>query len=147
MGAMTRMQIEELAARNEEPGWFDAICADIANGATVDAAYAKLTNEYAVSWGALRTWIRADDKREQKYQEALAARLEYRRERAAANVAEMAAVEHKELRPADTLRAAELVLESGTKVSVNGSGTAKSITVVFVDAVDGRPAERVVNGI
>lgn len=145
MGAVTRMQIEELATRNEEPGWFEAICADIANGATVDAAYAKLTNEYAVSWGALRTWIRADEKREQQYQDALAARLEYRRERAAANVAEMAAVTHKELKPSDTLRAAELVLDSAPAAGSRGSA-ARSITVVFVDAHEGRPVERVVNG-
>lgn len=146
MGAMTRMQIDELATRNEEPGWFDAICADIANGATVDAAYAKLTNEYAVSWGALRTWIRADEKREQAYQDALSARLEYRREKVAANVAAMAAVDHKDVRPSDTLRAAELVLNSGATVSVSGGSGPRSITVMFVDAVEGKPAERVVNG-
>lgn len=137
MGAMTRLQIESLAERNEEPGWFDSICADIANGATVDAAYAKLTNEYAVSWGALRTWIRADEKREAQYQAALADRLEYRREKAAANVTQIATAEHDFVKPSDTLRAAEIVLGAGPSSGISvgvGSGAGRvKIEVEFVE--------------
>ena len=143
MGAMTRLQIESLAERNEEPGWFESICADIANGATVDAAYAKLTNEYAVSWGALRTWIRADEKREAQYQAALADRLEYRRERAAANVTQIATVAHEnaEVSVTDTLKAADMVLGAtkGGGISVGvGSGAGRvKIEVEFVGAGGG----------
>lgn len=133
MGAVTRMQIEKLANWNEvDPGMFEGICADISNGATVDEAYARLTNEYDVSWGALRTWIRADEVREARYQEALSARLELRREKAAANVAKIAQVGHGKERVTvgDTLKAAGIVLDRGE----GEGGVAVSIKIVHESA-------------
>lgn len=131
MGAVTRMQIEELANRNEEPDWFLSVCADITNGSSVDAAYAKLTNDYAVSWGAFRTWVKADEHREELYQAALSARAELRREQAAASVAKVAGKQHADddVTVADTLKAASMVLGDGTKPGISVSVGAGGMTV------------------
>lgn len=130
MGAVTRMQIAELQERDDgDPLWFVGICADITNGDSNDLAFARVCRDYDVSWGALRNWIKADDKREAKYQDALAARLELRRERAAANVAKIAQVEHADadVGVGDTLKAAGIVLDSGVR---DGKGAAVKITIV-----------------
>lgn len=118
MGAMVREQMTDLdLLEGSRPGWFLEVCAEIRNGWTLDEAYGRVTQEAVVSWGAFRTWMKADDAREAAYQSALADRNELRRERVAANVYEIAKESHKELKPADTLRAAEMVLDSGVKDS------------------------------
>lgn len=151
MGAMTRLQIAELQDRDDgDDLWFAGVCADIVNGASVDEVYANLCATYDVSWGAVTAWINAPaaPERRKQWDAALESRRQLRIERAAANVAKISQVPHgNKVKPSDTLRAAELVLNSGAStVSVSGSGGPRSITVMFVDAVDGKPAERVVNG-
>lgn len=134
MGAVTRMQIEELANRHEgDPDWFLGVCADISNGASLDEAYAKLAEQYAVSWGAFRNWVKVDPKREEQYQAAIAARTELRKEKAAARVAEIAGVAHAKERigVGDSLKAAAMVLETG---ETDGKGAAVSITIVHESA-------------
>lgn len=133
MGAVTRMQIAELQERDDgDPLWFQGVCADITNGDSNDLAFAKLCRDYDVSWGAFRNWIKADPKREQKYQDALAARNELRKERTASNVAKIATVEHdaEKVSVGDTLKAAGIVLDTGVKEG----GAAVSITIVHESA-------------
>ena len=142
MGAIAREQIAYLAELNgKDLGWFDEVCTDIAQGATLDQAYAKASHSVAVPWPVIRMWFKPNEALEAKYQDALAARLEWRREQAAANVMAIASVEHEFVKPSDTLRAAELVLgaggSSGISVGVgSGSGRVK-IEVEFVGASDG----------
>lgn len=132
MGAMTRLQIEELANRHEgDPEWFLAVCADISNGDSLDKAYAKLCEQYAVSWGAFRNWVSVDPKREAQYQAAIAARTELRKEKVSANVTDIATVRHgSEVKASDTLRAAEIVLDSG----VTEKGVAVAVTIIHESA-------------
>ncbi len=134
MGAVARSQISELTERDEgDPLWFPALLASITDGDSLDLAYAKICKDYCVSWGALRNFIKANPEKEQAYQDALAARLELRRERAAANVARIASVEHDDAKVSvpDTLKAAGIVLDSGVK---EGSGAAVSITIIHESA-------------
>lgn len=136
MGAVTRMQIAELQERSEgDEHWFAGVCADIVNGASVDEAYANLCAMYDVSWGAVSAWIHAPSapERKQQWEAALAARKLLRQERAAANVARIAQVEHDKAKVgvSDTLKAAGMVLEEadgkkgggGVTVIVQRGGT------------------------
>ena len=141
MGAVARAQISELTERDEgDPLWFPGLLADITDGASLDLAYARICKDYAVSWGALRNFIKANPEKEAAYQDALAARLELRRERAAANVARIAAVEHDDAKVSvpDTLKAAGIVLDAREGES-KGTPPPISISIAFVDAADGRP--------
>lgn len=149
MGAMTRLQIAELQEHADgDEHWFAGVCADIVNGASVDEAYANLCATYDVSWGAVSAWIHAPKapERKQQWEAALEARKQLRKERAAANVAKISQIPHQVVKPSDTLRAAEIILDSQPSVNVAASSGPRSITVMFVDAVDGKPVERVVNG-
>lgn len=133
MGAVARLQISELTERDEgDPLWFPSLLVAITDGDSLDLAYAKICRDYAVSWGALRNFIKANPEKEQAYQDALAARLELRRERAAANVAKIAGVSHADdkVSVGDTLKAAGIVLDSG----VSEKGAAVSITIIHESA-------------
>lgn len=141
MGAVARAQISELTERDEgDPLWFPALLASITDGDSLDLAYAKICKDYCVSWGALRNFIKANPEKEQAYQDALAARLELRRERAAANVAKIASVAHEDSKVTvpDTLKAAAIVLNA-TESEGRAAPPPVSITIAFVDAADGRP--------
>lgn len=130
MGAIARMQIAELTERDEgDELWFPSLLASITDGESLDLAYARICKDYAVSWGALRNFIKANPEKEKLYQDALEARLELRRERAAANVAKISQVAHRDedVSVAETLKAAGIVLDSGVK---EGGGAAVTITVV-----------------
>jgi len=124
----------------ENAGWFDEVCAGIAQGDSLDQAYAKVSHSINVPWPVLRMWFKVNERMEARYQDALAARLEYRRERAAANVTKIATVEHdrEKVSVGDTLKAADMVLGAtkGTGISVGvGSGSSKvKIEVEFVGA-------------
>lgn len=134
MGAMTRQQIAELQERDDaDPLWFAGILADITNGDSNDLAFARVCRDYDVTWGAIRNWVKADPKREEKYQAAIAARNELRKERAAANVAKISQVEHADAKVGvgDTLKAAGIVLDSGVR---DGAGAAVNITIVHESA-------------
>ena len=143
MGALARTQIAELTARDEgDELWFASVLASITDGESLDLAYARICKDYAVSWGALRNFIKANPEKEKLYQDALEARLELRRERAAANVAKIAAVEHEEKKVSvpDTLKAAGMVLNISSEEGGNkGPAFPAEITIRFVDAKDGRP--------
>lgn len=155
MGAVTRMQIAELQERDEgDPLWYAGLLADITNGDSNDLAFAKVCRDYDVSWGALRNWIKADGERERKYQDALVARRELRLEKAAANVARIAAVEHEDgkVGVGDTLKAAGLLLGDGggkgggLSIGVGGGTGSVRIAVEFVPAgrvVDAAEAEEI----
>ena len=143
MGAVTRMQIHELTERFEnDQEAFLGVCADIASGLSLDEAYARLCNNYAVTWHAFRTYIKADPERERQYQDALATRAEYRREKAAANVVKIASVSHEDgaVGVGDTLKAAALVLGDGgvkgggLSIGVGGGTGSVRIAVEFVPA-------------
>lgn len=131
MGQETRMQIAELQALSEgDEHWFAGVCADITNGASVDKAYANLCAVYDVSWGAVSAWInvKSHPERREQWNAALAARKLLREERASANIAKIAAVEHPDgdVSVADTLKAAGLVLNverSGVTVNVDARAT------------------------
>lgn len=152
MGAVTRAQISELQAQDDGDAlWFDGVCADITNGASLDQAYANLIGTYDVSWGAVANWRDAPKfpERRQKWDAALAARAELRRERAAASVSKIAAKDHADdsIGVGDTLKAAGLLLgEGGGKgggLSIgvgSGTGTVR-ISVEFVAAGGGRVIE------
>lgn len=130
MGAIARMQIAELTERDEgDELWFPSLLASITDGESLDLAYARICKDYAVSWGALRNFIKANPEKEKLYQDALEARLELRRERAAANVAKISQVEHRaeDVSVAETLKAAGIVLDSGVK---EGSGAAVTVTII-----------------
>lgn len=134
MGAVTRQQIAELAERDEgDEHWFSGVCADIVNGASVDEAYANLCSTYDVSWGAVSAWINAPSAPERRAQwdAALESRTLLRKERAAANVASISQVRHREVKPSDTLRAAEIILDTGVR---DGKGAAVSITIIHESA-------------
>ena len=109
--------------------WFPSLLASITDGESLDLAYARICKDYAVSWGALRNFIKANPEKEKLYQDALEARLELRRERAAANVAKISQVEHRaeDVSVAETLKAAGIVLDSGVK---EGSGAAVTVTII-----------------
>ena len=137
MGAVARSQIEALQAQTDaQPEWFLEFCANVAEGDTLDMAYAKLTNRYEVGPSALLTWIRSEDSRNEKYEAALGARAYLRRERAAANVARMAVVQHadEDVSPGDTLKAADMVLnpKQGFVVGAGSGGGSVKIEVEFV---------------
>ena len=130
MGAIARMQIAELTERDEgDELWFPSLLASITDGESLDLAYARICKDYAVSWGALRNFIKANPEKEKLYQDALEARLELRRERAAANVAKISQVQHRDedVSVAETLKAAGIVLDSGVK---EGSGAAVTVTII-----------------
>ncbi len=134
MGAVTRSEIAELSNRDEgDEHWFSGVCADIVNGASVDQAYANLCVNYNVTWGAVSAWINAPaaPERRKQWDAALEARKQLRMERAQANVADISQKKHERVKPSDTLRAAEIILDSGVR---EGSGAAVSITIIHESA-------------
>lgn len=133
VGAVTRSEIAELSNRDEgDEHWFAGVCADITNGASVDQAYANLCVSYNVTWGAVAAWINAPaaPERRKQWDAALEARKQLRIERAQANVAEISQKRHAVVKPSDTLRAAEIILETG----VSERGAAVSITIIHESA-------------
>lgn len=127
-----------------EEGAIDYLASWLADGNSMQA----LCTQYSLTWGVLAAWIRKSPERDGRYRQAMLDRSALRKERlidgwwdTAAQVPEDA-VTHGDVHKArESLAKAEGVFEKGASVSIgSGDGTPKSITVTFVDAVDGRPA-------
>lgn len=108
-----------------------------------------LCSEYSLNWGLLAAWIRKDPGRDGRFRQALVDRGALRKERLldgwwrTADAVVVDAVTHGDVHKArEALAKAEGVFEGGKAVTINqgGDGTPRSITVTFVDAVDGKPA-------
>lgn len=137
--------VDWIATMEGEDQAIDFLAAHIADNGSIP----EFCQQQGLMWGVLAAWIRKDEERNKRYQQALADRGAMRKEhlldgwwQTAKEVPE-SAVTHGDVHKArEALAKAEGVFESGKAgITVTpGDGTPKSITVTFVDAAEGRPA-------
>lgn len=119
----------------------------VADGNSVQA----FCERYGLNWGVLAGWIRKSPERDAIYRQALVDRSAFRRERLLDGWWQTAsAVVEDKVTHADVHKAREALAKAdgmfaGEKAeSGGGGGMPSKITIMFVDAKDGRPVENVV---
>jgi len=132
-------RLNELA---KEPGWYEGICARVAEGEMLtwigknlgvkdrtEFGGQVLESDFICTGAVFRVWIECDEKRSEMYEEAVKLRDANRRDEVQKRVYETALREVEKVSGADMLRAAEMVLNPKAGVTVQADGTGK-ITVI-----------------
>lgn len=137
----TLSSLETLNGNYEhEPAWWPNVCARISEG----TGYWVIAQELGIKAQLFRGWIGGDAEREKAFLAALKYRDEYRQEVARQKLHDIVdtTLAAGDINPAHVLKAIEATLPKGggTSVSVNAGSGNHPMTVVFVEANNGRPA-------
>lgn len=127
MPSVRVLMVQHLNELNKDENWFPEVCGLIADGMT---SY-EIAVKHEVFSGVFRTWIAADDKREEMFNKAEELREKLRKETLKKHVYDMATTEPGKVTVTENgkLRAAEMLLNpkiGGVSVSSDGG----KITIV-----------------
>lgn len=128
--------VEELHIRNQREAWFVEICAKTAEGVPLG----KLAEKLKVMKSVMRIWIASDPEREKLFKAAQQMAAEAQYEDVRQEVYNTAMTRVAKVDASAKLKAAEMVLSPKSGSGGSTSSAPATVTVVFVNASDGRPA-------